>query len=230
MFVPTRTVLVLLATAAFAACETRPSTGLAGGSTASVRFVNATPNSLDIATNGSVSASNRDIGSGASSGCIGVDAASANLTVRSTGTTTALPGFTPLFSATGRFIVVAYLDAAGTTQFATFASDTFTPTSGQGGLRVFDAARGTGTFDVYLSPPGAAPGTPSATNLSFGGGTSFFNVDPASTQVTLTTAGSRSAVFNAGVQSVTAGQNYILVIAPPATGSAGLRSFLVSAC
>jgi len=49
-------------------------------------------------------------------------------------------------------------------------------------------------------------------------------------QVRLTTSGSRTVVLDAGNQSLTAAQNYILVIGPPASGTTVLRSFLATAC
>ena len=230
MMVRVRIAVTLLSAAVLGACDNNPSTGLAGTTTATVRLVNATGASLDVALNGSVAANNANLGYGTSSSCLGVDAAGANLAVRAAGTTTPLTGFAPLFTAGVKYVVVAYLDAAGATQFATLSSNAFTPSTGQGGLRVFDAATGTFNFDVYLGAPGAAFGTASATNLFFGSSTSFFNVGAGTVQVRLTNASSQTVAHDAGSLTFTAGQNYVLVVAPAATGSTALRSFVVTAC
>ena len=229
MKVRTRLALTLLSTAALAACESRPSTGVAGGSTASVRFVNATGATLDVVSGSSVSANNGNLGFGTHSTCLGVDATTPNLTVRASGTTTALPGFSLSLATGGRYIVIAYLDRAGTTQFTTFSTTDFVPVSGQSGLRVFDAATGT-SFDVYVTAPGADLGVSSAINLSFAGSTNFLGVNGGTVQVRLTPPSSQTVVLDAGNQTLAAGQDYILVIAPAATFTTTLRSFLVTAC
>ncbi|MDQ2665760.1 MAG: DUF4397 domain-containing protein [Gemmatimonadota bacterium] len=230
MKVGTRIARIVLSTVALAACETRPSTGIAGGSTATLRFINATATNIDVVSGSSVLTNNGNLGFGEHSSCVGLDAANPNVSVRATGTTTALTGFSPTVAVGGKYLVIAYRDAAGTTQFANFTSNGFTPNSGQSGLRVFDAATGSNNFDVYLTAPGAALSVASATNLSFANSTSFFGVDASTVQLRLTTSGSQTVVFNAGSQTLTAGQDYILVIAPPVSGSSELRSFLVMAC
>jgi len=230
MRVRTRLAIALLSTVVLAACETRTSTGVAGGSSATVRLVNATGASLDVVSGSSVSANNGNLGFGAHSSCIGVDATNPNLTVRTTGTTTSLSGFSLSLATGGKYIVIAYVDGAGTTQFATFTTTDFVPSSGQSGLRVFDAATGTATFDVHLTAPGDTLGVASAINLAFASSTNFLGVAGGTVQVRLTTSGSRTVVLDAGNQSLTAAQNYILVIGPPASGTTVLRSFLATAC
>ena len=223
--------ILVLCTAALAACDTGvTSTGYAGGAGATVRLVNATAASLDLAVSGSVAPGNGGLAFGAASICTPIEAGSPNLTVRATGTATALAGFSPAFAAANKYVVVAFADANGLTQFTTFATTTFTPASGQSGLKVVDAAPGTGNYDVYATLPGTALGPSSATNLSFGSSTNFFNVDPGTVQVRLTNAGTQTVVFTAGSQSLSAGRNYALVIGPPATGTSEFRSFLVLSC
>lgn len=230
MQVPMTRRLALLFAAALSACDTGvTSTGLAGGNAATVRVVNATATSLDVASSGSVAAGNANLAFGAPSTCTTTDATTPNLTVRNSGSATALAGFSPAFAAGSKYIVLAY-DANGVTQFITFATSTFTPGSGKGGLKVVDVAPGTGNFDVYVTAPGAALGAVSATSLSSGGSTNFFSVDAGTQQVRLTNSGTQTVAFIAGSQSFTAGRNYVLVIAPPATGTTELRSFLVGSC
>jgi len=223
--------IALLLTAALAACDAGvTSTGFAGGNTATVRFVNATPSGVDVASAGTVATGNGGLAFGTASSCVVTDASAPDITVRTGGTGNVVAGFPASFSAGGKFTVVAYVDAGGITRFASFATNTFTPGNGQGGLKVFDAATGTGSFDVYVNPPGSALGTASATNLSSGASTGFFNVTAGSQQVRLTNAGTQTITFDAGSLALGAGRNYVLVIGPPSAGTSVLQSALVPAC
>jgi hypothetical protein len=231
MQVRTLKLAALLPVLALAACDTNNTTGTgSNNNNATVRFINATTTSLDIASSGTVTSGNGALGFGNSSSCMTVDATSSNLAVRQTGTSTALSGFTPSFQAGGNYTVVAYTGAGGATQFAT-VSNAFTPSSGQGGLRVFNAGVVGSNYDIYVTAPGAALGTTSANNIGFGAGSSFFNVNAGtSQQVRITNAGSQSVALDVGNQTFTAGQNATLIIAPPAPGSTTLRSFIVAGC
>lgn len=230
MQVPVTRRIALLFTVALAACDAGvTSTGFGGGTTATVRVANASSDSLDVASAGSVANGNGGLLFGVSSTCTSTDAAAPDLTVRKTGTGSVLTGFPTSFAVGAKYLVVAY-SANGVTQFATFPTNTFTPGSGQSGLTVFDAASGTGNVDVYVTPTGSTAGTPSATNLSFGSSANFFNVAAGSEAVVLTNTGTQTVVFTAGSVSLSAGRNYVLVIAPPSTGTTALRSFLVTSC
>ena len=230
MQVPNVRGIALLLTAALAACDTKvTSTGFAGGTTATVRVVNATPGNIDVASSGTVGTSDGGLAFGTASSCAVVDASAPNLSVRTAGTGNVAPGFPAAFTAGGKYIVVAYADAGGVTRFATFATNTFTPGNAQAGLRVFDAATGAGSFDVYVNPPGSALGTASATSLVSGTSTSFFSVDAGSQQVRLTNAGTQTIAFDSGALTLGAGRNYVLVVGSPVTGST-LPSALVPSC
>ena len=231
MQVPMNRCMALLLTAALAACETNVTgSGIAGGTSAVIRVVNATASSVDVATAGTVAIGNAGLAFGAASNCTTTDATAPNLTVRTSGTGTVLAGFSPVLGPGGRYLAIAYSDANGLGQFSTFVTNTFIPASGQSGLKVIDTAPGTGNFDVYAGAPGSALGTVSATNLSFGVTTAFLNVNAGAVQVRLTNAGTQTIVFTAASQTLASGRNYVLVIGPPAAGTSGLRSFLVSSC
>ena len=217
---------------ALAACDDNGDlTGIGGGNdNATVRFINATNTTVDIATNGSVTTGNGALSYGTSSACIAADAASSGLTVRQTGTSTPLTGFTPSFAAGGNYTVLAYPGTGGTTQFAT-VSNAFTPTTGQAGLRVFNAAGNGTNYDVYVTAPGAVLTTPNVNNVGFGSGSSYFNVSGTTAQqVRIMNAGSQTVLLDLGNQTFTTGTNATLVIAPPITGSTTPRAFLVQGC
>ena len=109
--------------------------------------------------------------------------------------------------------------------------NTFAPTAGQSGLRVFNATSGVTGYDVFVTASGAALGTPTVANAVAGNGTAFVSVPAGSQQIRLTSTGTTTPiVLDLGAQALTAGQNYTLVIAPPASGSTVPRAFLVPAC
>lgn len=217
---------------ALAACDSDSSLGVGGGAdtNATVRFINASSMSLDIASGGTVATGNGALSFGTASTCMSVDATTPNLAVRQTGTSTALPGFTPTFQAGGSYTVIAYPGATGTGQFAV-VSNAFTPTTDQGGLRVFNAAGSGTSYDVYVSAPGAALGASNVNNVGFGSGSSYFNVTTTSAQqIRITNAGSQTVLLDVGNQTFTTGVNATLVIAPPIAGSTVPRAFLVQGC
>ena len=214
-----------------AACDSDNSTGTGTGTNnnATINFVNATGTSLDIAANGTVSTGNGALSYGTSSTCMSVDATSSGLAVRQTGTSAALPGFTPAYQAGGNYTVIAYPGVGTAIQFAT-VSNAFAPASGQGGLRVFNAATAGSNYDVYVTTPGAVLTTPAANNIGAGTGSSYFNVSTsAAQQIRITNAGAQTVLLDVGNQAFTSGRNATLVIAPPAGGTTP-RAFFVAGC
>ena len=220
---------LLASSVALVACGDDDVTGT-DANNATVQFINATAVSLDVAQGGTVATGNGALSYGTTSLCITTDATNSNLTVRQTGTSIPLPGFTPAFQPGGNYSVIAYPGAAGSIQFGT-VSNAFAPSAGQGGLRVFNAATAGSTYDVYVSAPGASSATAGANNVGYGSGSSYFNVvaGPAQ-QVRITNAGSQTVVLDVGNRTFTAGQNVTLVISPPFTGSPVPRAFYVTGC
>jgi hypothetical protein len=225
--------LALLASSsvALSACDNRSDVTGVNANNATIQFINATTASLDVAQGGTVATGNGALSFGTTSLCISADASNSNLAVRQTGTSTALPGFVPAFQAGGNYSVIAYPGAGGTTtQFATL-SNACTPASGQGGMRVFNAAGAGTSYDIYVSALGASSATSVANNVGFGSGSSYFNVPAGSTQqVRVTNAGTQPVVLDAGNRTFTAGQNVTLVIAPPLSGSPAPRAFYATGC
>ena len=226
-----RTLALALAAASVTliACDDRDDiTGLSANN-ATVQFINATALSLDVAQNGTVATGDGALSYGTTSTCITTDASNSNLAVRQTGTSTALGGFTASFLAGGKYSVIAYPGAGAATLFAT-VSNAFTPTAGQGGLRVFNAAGAGTSYDIYIGAAGSSATTLAANNVGYGSGSSYFNVAAGSAQqVRITNAGSQTVLLDAGSRTFTAGQNVTMVIAPP-SGSTAPRAFFVTGC
>jgi len=224
--------LSALAPLALVACDTVELTNAGtGGSNdiATVRFVNATGTNLDIAENGVVASGNGSIAFGRSTSCFTVDASSPGLSVRTAGTSTALPGLSANLVNGGNYTILAYPGSNGSTQF-TVLSNANAPASGQAGLRVFNAS-GSGPFDVYTAASGGSFVTPSATSIASGSASTFFDVAPGTgAMVRLSNAGTTTDALTIDDLTWTAGQSQTLVIAPPAAGSTDLRTFLVSGC
>jgi len=196
---------------------------------ATIRLINATGGSLSLLQNGSALTGGSDIAFGASSACSSVNAATPGLTVLQAGSSTPLAGFAPVLTAGHNFSIVAFPTSTGSVQFMTLP-DAFTPASGQVGLRVFNATTGATGFDVFVTALGAVLGTPTVSNVMSGTASTFISVPAGASQIRLATTGGTTVVLDLGSQTLTAGQNMTLVIAPPAAGSTTPRAFLVSGC
>ena len=221
--------IALLALAAVMACDDDDDdiTGIEGD--ASVRVANATGTNIDVASGSSIATGNANVGFGGSSGCVVTNAFDPDVSVSPTGTTNSYGSFAPTLRSGERYVVVAYPGFAGATEF-TAVPIGGAVTAGQAGLRVFNAAAGSGTYDVYVTVPGAALGAVSATGIGFRTVSNYITVPAASNQIRLTNTGTQTVAINAGNLTFTAGQNAVLVVAPPATGTTALRTFLVTGC
>jgi hypothetical protein len=196
---------------------------------ATVRLANATNTALDLLRSGAAVTGATNIAFGASSACSMFTAAAPALAIALTGTTTPIAGLTlPTLVAGTSYTIVAYPSATGT-QFATLAN-TYTPAAGQAGLRVFNATTGATGYDVFVTTVGAPLGTATLANALSGVASSFVSVPAGSSQIRITATGTTPVLLDLGAQSLTAGQNVTLIIAPPATGSTTLRGFLVPSC
>ena len=196
---------------------------------ANVRLANAMDVALDLRQGTSVASGGSNLAFGGVSSCTSVTAATPGLGIALTGTTTNLSGFAPTLVAGNSYTFVAF----GTSASPTFATlvNTFTPTSGQAGFRVFNATGGATAIDAFVTPLAAVLATPTVSGAVSGTATAFVSVPAGSQQIRLTSTGLLTPLLlDVGSQTLTAGTNYTLVIAPPASGSTTLRAFLVPGC
>ncbi|HVX40681.1 MAG TPA: DUF4382 domain-containing protein [Gemmatimonadaceae bacterium] len=197
---------------------------------ATIKFVNATESTLNLLQSGTALTGASNLAFGQSSSCTSVNAATPALSVVTAGSTTALPGFSTTLAAGNSFDIIAYPNATGGVSFAT-VGNAFTPTSGQAGLRVFNATSATTGYDVYLTSVGAPLGsTATVSNVLAGNGSAFVSVPAGAQQIRLTSTGGTTVLLDLGSQTFTAGQNATLVVAPPAAGSLSPRAFVVTGC
>jgi len=195
---------------------------------ANLRLANATASGLDLLKGTTAVSGGSNILFGNSSACTSVDAATPGLNIATTGTTTPLPGFTPTLTAGTSYTVVAYPNATNVTTFVVL-TNTFIPTAGQAGLRVFNATAA--PLDVFVTAPAAVLTTPTIANVLTAASSAFVSVPAGSSQIRITATGLTTPVLlDLGSQAFTAGQNATLIIAPPAAGQTALRAFLVAGC
>jgi hypothetical protein len=222
----TLTFCALMSLAFFAACDDNE-TVTSLGTTATVRFVNATGNTnISVANDGTVGAGNSALAFGSGSSCMTVNSTNPNLTFTNSGTGVPITGFTPSFASNGNYTVVAYTDASGNTQFATL-NNAFTPTTGQSGLRAFNAASGSG--NVVLN----AAGTPlnGGATTAFPTAGAFFSTPAGTSTYTFNTGtGTTTLATVPGNVTLTAGQNSTAVLGPAATGTTTRRAFFTTGC
>jgi hypothetical protein len=218
--------IVAFALSAAVACSD-DSTGT--GTSSTVRVVNATSNAVDVASGTTVATGNSNIGFGAGSSCVTTNSFEPDLNVSPTGTTNTYASYAPNFRGGENYVVVAYPGFAGAPEFAYIPVGS-APATGQAGLRVFNAASTGGTYDVYVTAPGAALGTAAAFGIGYRTVSPYISVTPGTQLIRLTNTGTQTVAINAGNQAFTAGQNSLLVIAPPATGGGVPRTFLVTGC
>ena len=197
---------------------------------ANVRLANATNTALDLLQGTTALAGSTNIASLASSACSSVSAATPNLAIVNTGTTTPLPGLTTTFTAGNSYVIIAYPNASNVTTFSVL-NNTFTPTTGQTGLRVFNATTSATGYDVYVTAPNAQLGTATFTNAVSGAATSFLSVPAGTSEIRVFATGTTTpVVVDLSSVSLAAGQNATLIIAPPAPNTTTVRAFVVPAC
>ncbi|HET9011474.1 MAG TPA: hypothetical protein VFN38_06635 [Gemmatimonadaceae bacterium] len=219
--------LALLCSLALAACG--DGSGLLGVSgsadAATVRFVNASASSLDLATAGVVAASNANIAPGSGVACFSVaDPVAPGLSVRQSGTSADLTGFAPLLARGGRYTLVAYPGASGFIQFATVPNVSLL-VAGRSALRVFNGSSSLGVVDVHVTAPGAALVSPSVTGVGYGAASGTFDVSAGTIQVRLTSSTTAAVLFDSGSLTLEAGKVYTLVVS-----SATSAALLVPDC
>src|SRR5512146_388539 len=149
---------------------------------AQVRLANATNTALDLLQGTTALGGSSNIASLASSACSSVNATTPNLAVVNTGTTTPLPGLAPTFTVGNRYVLIAWPNASNVTTFNVL-NNTFTPTSGQSGLRVFNATTGATGLDVYVTAPAAPLGTATFANAVSGAATAFLSVPAGASEI-----------------------------------------------
>lgn len=194
-----------------------------------VRLANATDVKLTLLQNATALPGSTDIAFGTSSACNSVPVADPKLTVLQAGSTTPL-ALTPTLVAGHPSTFVAFPGTGTTVLFETLAND-FTPAAGQAGLRVFNATSLATALDVYVTAPAAPLGTATFTNVAAGKASAFVSVPAVESQIRITNTGTTANPIDLGNQTLGAGVNITLIIAPPAPNTTTPpRAFVVPSC
>jgi len=220
MFRPLR-LLVAVPFVLAAACNNDKSNGgiiAVTGQSATVRFVNATNLSLGLTNSGLVVSPSGGLVAGISSTCLSVSANALIVTNSATGTAIQ---FSPVFAPGGSFTVIAFQDSTGAVRFAVL-DNTFTATTGNSGIRVFNAAA------VQPVLTFSSNGTTLASGIAFGTASPFVNVPSGTGDIVFSNQGAE--ILDAGTFTFGSGSNTIVVVAPTAPGSTTLRAFTVPTC
>jgi hypothetical protein len=213
---------VILATT-LGACESHGTVGTIAKTTADVRVLNASTTSIDLLQDQSIDPGNADIVFATSSACMTVDIVSHGLSVRPAGVrTTTIP--LPSFAADERYVVVV-TGTASSLQPLSFRNS-FTPATGQAGMRFINVGGGTTSYDIDVTAPGAALGTANASAIAAGTASSYFSVPTTAQQVRLINTISGGVAFDVGNVTVPAGGKAVVVLASPATGGTVPRPFV----
>ena len=224
-------ILALTATAVAVTACNDDNDSTAPQQTASVQFVNASGQSLDFLQNNQFLTSGQNVGFGAASSCAtNVSTSSPNLLVRNTGSSTNIAGFSPNFIGGGRYTVVV-TGTPGNLQFTTLQNTYPSLSSSQAGLRIINTSGLTGGYDVFVTAPGAAlPATSNASNVTTGNSSNFFVIPSGTQQIRFTTTGSQTVTLSPDNMTLTAGRNYVGVLAAPLAGQTTPRFFLTQLC
>jgi len=107
---------------------------------------------------------------------------------------------------------------------------TFTPQTGQSGLRVSNTTTLDLPYDIYVTAPGGPLASPVFTNLRAGTTTDFANVVSGSRQIRVTQTQSPVVYLDAGTLNLTAGQSYNFVIGEPRAGTTSPPGALIPGC
>jgi len=225
-----RSIFPLVVLATFPACSDPRNTSPADSTTAeaTVRLANATDAALDLRQGSSVVDGGSNLSFGGTTPCTKVTASAPALTVTNAGKTSNLAGFDPSLDAGRSYTLVAFPGGGSATSFA-FLLDAFRPSGSAAGFRVLNA-NSEGTFDSYVTTPGAALTTPTTSRTEAGTASALVAVPAGTRQIRITPVGSHTVLIDAGLNRLNAGTNNTLVIAPPASGKTALRAFLVTAC
>lgn len=208
---------------ALGGCDSQGTVGLIATTTADVRVLDASTTSIDLLQGQTLDPANSNIAFAASSLCMTVDIVDHGLSVRPAGIrTTTVP--LPSFAADERYVVVV-TGTASSLQPVPFRN-TFTPASGQAGVRFINVSGGTATYDIDVTAPGAPLGAPNASAIATGTASSYFNVPATAQQVRLLDTQSGSVAFDVGNITVPSGGRALVVLGTPAVGATTPRPFV----
>lgn len=206
-----------------AACSDSENNVVPPVSTATFRLVNDTDIPLLLANAGVIDTLNARLVFGQSSGCVLVNLSNTAVpapTVTNGGTGATI-SFAPTLTAGANLLVVAFIGAAGTVQFATL-DNRFLLAPGSAGLRFFNGAASAGALTMARNGAVLTP------FIALGGASGLVGVPTDSGSITFSNLS--SLVLNAGQMAFPADQSSTVVVGPPAPQTTPLRFFTIQGC
>lgn len=193
--------------------------GCGSNGNASLRVVQASPDTgqVNVLLNSKTISS--DIGYAGSTGYISVDSGSPNLQVTPINSSTPIVNETVTLASTSNTTVIVANYAANVEGLVLSDNNTDPPT-GDAQLRVVNAAPGISTADVYFVPSGSSLATiaPIITSLGFESASSYETLTAGTYQIFLTVPGTKNAYFSTGQITLTSGQIRTVVALNSTTG------------
>jgi len=104
------------------------------------------------------------------------------------------------------------LVVTGSSSTATLKDGGTTASTGNGYIRVANAATSMGTADVYILPPGTPLATPTAANVAVGSDTNYQVTAAGNFVVFMTAPGTTNVNFTTGPLNLTAGTNQTVIV------------------
>lgn len=197
----------------------------AGTISATVRFINLSRSSINLQQDGN-GITRLDVDQ--VSGCL-VLSAPQPVFASQVGSNTLATRFGPELVPGLSYVVVA-LDGRGEEpRFVTLAN-TFTPASGQAGLRVLNVTGLASGLDVFLRAEAPAAGLVKLASVLGDSASAFINVPAGLALIRLTNANETSVLLDVDAQRFRAGQRVTLVILPLLVGLRALRFFIFEGC
>ncbi len=176
-------------------------------SQARLRIVHDSPNApnVDVVVNGATVATN--VSYKAASAYLTVPAASTQIEVRPTGTTTDVINTKTTLAQKTDYTVLA-TNLVASIEPLVLTDDNTAPASGKVKVRLVHGAPSAPPVDIYVTAPGAslAAATPTLTNVPFKASSAYLSVDAGSYEIRVTPTGTKTVVIDSGTVPLMAGQ------------------------
>lgn len=193
--------------------------GCGSNGNASLRVVQASPDTGEVNVLLNSKTISSDIGYAGSTGYISVDSGSPNLQVIPINSSTPIVNETVTLASTSNSTVIV-ANYAANVEGLVLSDNNTDPPSGDVQLRVVNAAPGISTADVYFVPSGSSLATiaPIITSLGFESASSYETLTAGTYQIFLTVPGTKNAYFSTGQITLTSGQIRTVVALNSTTG------------
>lgn len=196
---------------------------------ARLRIVHDSPNApnVDVVVNGSTVATN--VAYKAASAYLTVPAASTEIEVRPTGTTTDVINTKVTLAKKTDYTVLA-TNLVASIEPLVLTDDNSAPASGKVKVRLVHGAPSAPPVDIYVTAPGAdiSAVAPTLSNVPFKTASGYLSVDAGSYEVRVTPTGTKTVVIDSGTVALTAGQIRTIIAVDNVGGGAPFSAIVLN--